>query len=180
MAKSSGMSDVLVLGAVGVGVYLAWPTIVGFLTGVTTSLNAAGLPASTPVPTPAPTPTPAPAPTCPVASFVCPDGTLLTQTGTGPNCTLGPWGTCPVSTTDPCSAVDPGELATLQAMAAAGTDPTFLGTAWKVNPTCLAKLASTAKAIQIGQQAMKTAGLGAVRRPLMTRAYRGNYRRRMA
>ena len=58
MAKSSGMSDVLVLGAVGVGVYLAWPTIVGFLTGVTTSLNAAGLPASTPVPTPAPTPRP--------------------------------------------------------------------------------------------------------------------------
>lgn len=178
MAKASGMTDILVLGAAGVGVYFAWPWITGFLTGLTTSMNAAGLPAT---PTPTPTPAAVPAPTCPVANFVCPDGTLLTQTGTGPNCSLGPWGNCPVSTTDPCSGIPAGLLAVLQALAAAGTDPTSYGTLMNVNPTCLNKLASTAKAVQVGQQAMKTAGLGAYRRPLMTRAFRGNYmRRRMA
>ena len=45
MAKASGMTDILVLGAAGVGVYFAWPWITGFLTGLTTSMNAAGLPA---------------------------------------------------------------------------------------------------------------------------------------
>ena len=182
MAKSSIGGDVLILGAVGVGAYFAWPYISGFFTGLTTPAAVAPVAGTTPAvtTTPAPTPTPTPA-TCPQASYICPDGSTLTQIPTGPNCNvLAPWGTCPTGGGNPCASQSSFAVGVLNALVAQGIDPTTLGTSYGVSQGCLAVLASQAAGIASLNQAKKLVGLGAVRRPLMTRASRSNYMRRRA
>jgi hypothetical protein len=185
MAKSSMVSDVLVLGAVGVGVYFAWPWISGLFSSLTTPAAvapAAGTtPATTTTATPISTLTPVTAPTCPTASYVCPDGSTLTQIPTGPNCNvLAPWGTCPTGGGNPCASVNPIQMYVLNNLVAQGTDPTAIGTSYGVSQGCLAVLAGQAAAVANVNQAKKLAGLGAVRPALMTRANRRNYVRRVA
>jgi hypothetical protein len=181
MAKSSMVSDVLVLGAVGVGVYFAWPWISGLFSSLTTPTAVAPVASTTPVTT---TPATSSAPattTCPTASFVCPDGSTLTQIPTGPNCNvLAPWGTCPTGGGNPCASVNPIQMYVLNNLVAQGTDPTTLGTSYGVSQGCLAVLAGQAAAVANVNQAKKLVGLGAVRPALMTRANRKNYVRRVA
>ena len=150
MAKSD-MTGVLTLGLVGVGVYFAWPYITGFLTGMTTSLNAAGLPVPAPVP---PAATPAPTPAAQPAQVVA---------------------------TDPCANQPTGSF--MSAVTEGNWTPNMIAfaNALKVPQACQNKLSAEAATFAAAQTGLKAAGLGAVRRhPLMTRAYRANYVRRMA
>lgn len=184
MAKSE-MGTILMIGAAGFGVYLAWPWLSSLIPGST----AGTTPAPAPTPTPTPTPSPVPAPT-PSGSILpnCPSGLFPTTSGFCIPCGPGTMiqnnqcvpSTIPITGAgSPCASDPQGPVSFLQALAANGTDPTAVANQLGISAGCLAQLVGIYQAARGAMVAKAAAGLGAVR-PTMTRAYRMNYLRRMA
>jgi hypothetical protein len=205
VAKSSGISGVLTLGAVGVGVYFAWPWISSLFSGTSSST-----PAPTAVPTPAPVPAPAataPAPTVP-GGGVAPTQISFTpgaycDLASGPVVAAGTFdnnGVCQplainiaqTALNDPCAAwgaANAGAYATLKGAVAAGNWNAIaqaIAAGYNAPQTCQQFLEAQASqtaagAAQLQQLSKQITGVGAYRpgsRPrVMARAYRLNYRR---